>query len=69
MYPTEIVDYRPRQGLKIPARLIYPSEIAFIDKSSSTLSTYSHYSQREKVAQKEKLTTTMSQLSYGNIYL
>ena len=69
MSPTEIVDYRPCQGLKIPARLSYSSEIAFIDKGPSTLSTYTHYSQREKVGQKEKVTTTKSHLSYGNIYL
>lgn len=69
MAPAEIVDYKPCQGLKIPARPAYPSKIAFIDKSPSTLSTYTHYSQREKVGQKEKVTTTKGQLSYGNIYL
>jgi len=30
---------------------------------------YYTYSQREKAGQKEKVTTTKSQLSYGNIYL
>lgn len=33
---------------------------------------YKHYSQKEKVAQKEKITTTAitkSQQSFGNIYL
>jgi hypothetical protein len=67
MRPTEIVDYRPRQGIKNMRQISCPSEIALIGKSSSTLSTYTHYSQREKVAQKEKVTTTKSQLRPGNI--
>jgi len=68
MSQTEIVDCRPCQGLKI---LLHPSEDAFNGKSLLILSTYTHYShypQREKRSKKEKVTTTKSQLSYGNIY-
>ena len=69
---SEIVCCRPDKRSKIYTKLSSMSKILALAKNIghllTMLSTYSQYSQREKVGQKEKATTKI-QRSFGNIYL